>query len=68
VAVEKTNILEFGPLAEFRAKARSEKPQTFDFLGLTHFFSRTLDGRRFRMKRRTSLKKFKVKRLLSKSG
>ena len=63
VAAEKTKILEFGPLAALKAKARGEKPQTFDFLGLTHFCSRTRDGRRFRMKRKTSRKKFKAKLL-----
>lgn len=63
VAVEKTKVLEFGPLALPRAKASGEKPQTFDFLGLTHFCSRTRDGRRFRMKRITSRKKFKAKLL-----
>lgn len=61
VAVEKTKVMEFGPLAELKAKARGEKPQTFDFLGLTHFCSRTRDGRRFRMKRVTARKKFKAK-------
>lgn len=61
VAVEKTKVMEFGPLAELKAKARGEKPQTFDFLGLTHFCSRTRDGRRFRMKRVTARKKFTVK-------
>lgn len=66
VAAEKTKVLEFGPLALPRAKAREEKPQTFDFLGLTHFCSRTRDGRRFRMKRRTSRKKFKAKLLVFK--
>jgi len=63
VAAEKTKVLAFGPLALPRAKARGEKPQTFDFLGLTHFCSRTRDGRRFRMKRTTSRKKFKAKLL-----
>ncbi|MFZ3046972.1 MAG: reverse transcriptase domain-containing protein, partial [Desulfatirhabdiaceae bacterium] len=61
VAAEKTKILEFGPLAELKAKARGEKSQTFDFLGLTHFCSRTLNGRRFRIKRKTSRKQFKAK-------
>lgn len=61
VAPEKTKILEFGPLAESKAKARDEKPETFDFLGLTHFCSRTRNGRRFRMKRVTARKKFKAK-------
>lgn len=61
VAPEKTKILEFGPLAERQAKARDEKPETFDFLGLTHFCSRARNGRRFRMKRVTARKKFKAK-------
>jgi len=63
VAPEKTKVLEFGPLALPRAKARGEKPQTFDFLGLTHYCGRTRNGRRFRMKRITSRKKFKAKLL-----
>ena len=58
VAADKTKILEFGPLAELKARAKGEKTQTFDFLGLTHFCSRTRDGKRFRMKRKTSRKKF----------
>jgi group II intron reverse transcriptase/maturase len=63
VAAEKTKVLEFGPLAESKARARGEKAQTFDFLGLTHYCSRTRNGRRFRMKRLTSRKKFKAKLL-----
>jgi len=63
VAPEKTQVLEFGPLALPRAKARGEKPRTFDFLGLTHYCGRTRDGRRFRMKRITARKKFKAKLL-----
>jgi len=63
VAAEKTKVMEFGPLAELKARTRGEKPQTFDFLGLTHFCSRTRNGRRFRMKRLTSRKKFKAKLL-----
>ncbi len=61
VAPEKTKILEFGPFAASKAKARGEKPETFDFLGLTHFCSRTRNGRRFRMKRVTARKKFRAK-------
>ena len=63
VAADKTKILEFGPMAEPKARARGEKPQTFDFLGLTHYCSRTRNGWRFRMKRLTSRKKFKAKLL-----
>ena len=49
VAAEKTKILEFGPLAKLKANARGEKVQTFEFLGLTHYCSRTRNGSRFRM-------------------
>ena len=62
VAAEKTKVLEFGPLAERKAKDRGERPQTFDFLGLTHFCSRSRSGSIFRMKRVTARKKFKAPR------
>ncbi len=61
VAPEKTKIIEFGPLAESKTKREGGKPETFDFLGLTHFCSRTRNRRCFRMKRITSRKKFRVK-------
>src|SRR5712692_1665983 len=57
----KTKVVEFGRDAEAHARARRERPQTFDFLGFTHYCSRTKDGRRFRMKRVTSRKKFRAK-------
>lgn len=55
---EKTKIIEFGPIAAIKAKRGGGKPQTFDFLGFTHYCSRTRNGKRFRMKRITSRKKF----------
>lgn len=61
IAQEKTKIIEFGPCAASKAKRRGEKPQTFDFLGFTHYCGKTRDGRRFRMKRITSRKKFTAK-------
>ena len=61
IAPEKTNIIEFGPNAGSNSRKRGGKPETFDFLGFTHYCSRTRDGRRFRMKRVTSRKKFTVK-------
>ena len=61
VAPEKTKVIEFGPVAGLRAKRRGEKPQTFDFLGFTHYCSRTRRGSRFRMKRITSRKKYVAK-------
>ena len=53
VAPKKTRCIEFGPVAQSRAKARGEKAATFDFLGPTHYCSRSRNGRRFRMKRKT---------------
>lgn len=62
VEPSKTKILAFGPGANRLAKeAGNSKAETFDFLGFTHFCSRTRNGRRFRMKRRTSRKKFRQK-------
>ena len=61
IAPEKTKIIEFGPTAEISARRGGGKPETFDFLGFTHYCSRTRDGRRFRMKRITSRKKFTAK-------
>ena len=63
VAPEKTMLIEFGPFAAKRAKARGTKVASFDFLGFTHYCSRTRDGRRFRMKRKTIGKRFGAKLL-----
>jgi len=57
----KTKILEFGKFAARDAAKRGGKPETFDFLGFTHYCSRTLDGKRFRMKRKTARKKYNAK-------
>ena len=61
IAPEKTKIISFGPTAESSARRGGGRPETFDFLGFTHYCSRTRDGRRFRMKRVTARKKFTVK-------
>lgn len=53
VAPEKTKRFEFGMFAPSKAKSRGERPATFDFLGFTHYCSRSRDGKRFRMKRKT---------------
>jgi len=53
VAPEKTKLFEFGVFAQSKAKARGERTATFNFLGFTHYCSRTRDGKRFRMKRKT---------------
>lgn len=58
LSVEKTNLIEFGRFAEENRKKREGgKPQTFDFLGFTHYCDHTRDGR-FAMKVRTSRKRF----------
>ncbi|MGV8120618.1 MAG: group II intron reverse transcriptase/maturase [Candidatus Xenobiia bacterium LiM19] len=60
VAEEKTKIIRFGRFAEKECKENGEgKPDTFDFLGFTHYCSKCRDGR-FRVKRKTSRKKFKA--------
>jgi hypothetical protein len=61
IAPEKTKQLEFGVFAQSKAKARGERAQTFDFLGFTHYCSRTKNGRGFRMKRKTISKRFTAK-------
>ena len=58
---EKTKILEFGRYAQRDRKRRGEKkPETFDFLGFTHYCSKGQKGQ-FRVKRKTSKKKFRAK-------
>ena len=61
VAPEKTKRFEFGMFAQSKAQARGERPATFDFLGFTHYCSRTRDGKRFRIKRKTISKRFTAK-------
>jgi len=61
ISPEKTKTIEFGPGAEAKAKRRGGKAATFDFLGFTHYCSRSRNGRQFRMKRVTSRKKFTAK-------
>lgn len=61
LAPEKTKLFEFGALAILKAKARGERAATFDFLGFTHYCSRSKDGKRYRMKRKTISKRFAAK-------
>ena len=59
---EKTRLLEFGRFAEHNRKERGEgRPETFDFLGFTHYCSKSEKTGKFRMKRKTSKKKFRLK-------
>jgi len=58
----KTRLLEFGRFAEENRNKRGEgKPETFDFLGFTHYCSKSPKTGRFRVKRKTARKKFGTK-------
>ena len=57
----KSRLIEFGRFADRNRRARGEgKPETFTFLGFTHYCS-TGRGGWFRVKRKTSKKKFSKK-------
>ena len=58
---DKTRLVEFGRFAEEAGKKRGAgKPETFDFLGFTHYCSKSNKGW-FRVKRRTARKKYRTK-------
>ena len=57
---EKSRLIEFGRYASENCAKIGTKPQTFDFLGFTHYCSKSRDGR-FRVKRKTSRKKVSKK-------
>ena len=58
---EKSRLIEFGRFAESnRARRGERKPETFNFLGFTHYCSTSKNGK-FRVKRKTSRKKFNKK-------
>lgn len=59
IAEEKTRIIAFGRFAKKKCqKEGGNKPNTFDFLGFTHYCSKSKSGR-FRVKRKTSQKKYR---------
>lgn len=59
LAPEKSKIIEFGLFAARNVKRQGRnKPDTFDFLGFTHYCGLSRNGK-FRVKRKTSSKKFK---------
>ena len=61
IAEEKSKIIPFGRFAEENSKRRGKgKPQTFDFLGFTHYCSKSRN-RTFRVKRKTNKKKMRNK-------
>ncbi len=58
---EKSRLIEFGRFAERDSRNRTgKKPETFTFLGFTHYCSHAKSGK-FRVKRKTSKKKFNKK-------
>ncbi len=61
LALNKTRIIEFGRFAARDRDNRGEgKPETFSFLGFTHYCSKNRKGE-FRVKRKTDVKKFRAK-------
>ena len=61
-AEEKTRLIEFGRFASEKNKKNGKrKPDSFDFLGFTHYCGTSHKTGRFRVKRKTSKKKFKQK-------
>jgi len=61
IAEEKTKIIRFGKYAEVVCKKVGlKKPDTFDFLGFTHYWGKGKSGK-YRLMRKTSLKKFKMR-------
>jgi len=61
IAPEKTKIIEFGPLAQLRAKQRGKKAEIFDFLGFTHYCSTSGTGKMFCVGRKSISKRITVK-------
>lgn len=57
---EKSRLIEFGRFAEENCKKRGKRPETFTFLGFTHYCGHSISGK-FRVKRKTSKKKFAKK-------
>ena len=54
---EKTKVMSFGYWEKENARKQQRKPNTFDFLGFTHYCSRTRKGK-FKVGRKTSAKRF----------
>jgi hypothetical protein len=55
-------LIEFGPYAAPKRRRLGQgKPETFDFLGFTHICSKTRDGKRFTVRRKTIAKRFRAK-------
>jgi group II intron reverse transcriptase/maturase len=58
---DKTRMIEFGRFTEGNRKKKGQgKPDTFDFLGFTHYCAKSQTGY-FRVKRKTARKKLKLR-------
>lgn len=57
---EKSRLIEFGRFAQTNVQNKGTKTATFTFLGFTHYCSTSRNGK-FRVKRKTSRKKFSKK-------
>lgn len=55
----KSKIIAFGRFADENCKRTGGKPETFNFLGFTHYCGKSKSGK-FRVKRQTSSKKFRT--------
>lgn len=62
---EKTRRIEFGRFSKENAEKRGEKPDTFNFLGFTHYVDKTRNGK-FKVGRKT--RKDKLNRSLKEFG
>jgi group II intron reverse transcriptase/maturase len=60
LAEDKTRIAPFGRYSKVNAKAKGQKPSTFNFLGFTHFVDKTRKGA-FKLGRKTDRKKMVAK-------
>lgn len=60
LAKEKTRAIEFGRYARVNAERNGKRPDTFDFLGFTHYCDRSRKGK-FKVGRKTRRKKFNAK-------
>jgi RNA-directed DNA polymerase len=59
---EKTRLIAFGRFASIKRQRLGQgRPETFDFLGFTHICSKTRDGKRFTVKRKTIAKRLGAK-------
>jgi group II intron reverse transcriptase/maturase len=59
LAEDKTRLVKFGRFSRRDAKKKSTRPQTFNFLGFTHYVSTGRQGK-FKVGRKTEKKKFKL--------